>query len=323
MAPPDGRRKRRNTLVRVGIYVLVVVGLLVFRVIPDLRPLVGRLAGGASQPKSLTVAGLDVAPELITRAVAEYQSLYPDLIVDTRGGGTLHAVDDLLNGRAEVAFLSRPLTAAEEGVVRSIGDSVLAFPVALGGVGVVVSESAGLDSISLEVLRGWVGDLVGGGEATPEGPHLYAPDPNTGLWGALTTALGLSAELPSRGITWLATNAEVVTAAAGDPNGVGIVSTLALPKEGADPRWHAVRVSADGPSRAAAPTSNAIETGSYPLPHYLFVSQLQSGSEHAAGFVTFLYSGRGQRWVRREGFVPAREALRQIILSADPVGQRS
>jgi len=315
------RRRFAGPFVRFTIYALAVAALLVFRVIPAIR---AELSRRNVKAESLTISGLDVAPDLIARAVSEYQSLYPDLEIETRGGGTLHAVDDLLNGRADVAFLSRPLTDGELTIVRGTRDSVLAFPVALGGVGVVAAEGVGLDSLPLGVLRDWVREIAGGADGQAKRPNVYAPDPNSGLWGALTSTLGLPPVVPERGVTWLATSRDVLAAALADPNGVGFISTLAVHEGPGEGDWQLVRVAPDSAmARAAAPSANAIETGAYPLPHYLYVSQLRSGSEHAAGFVTFLYSGRGQRWVRHEGYVPAREALREIILVDDPMRDAS
>jgi len=37
-------------------------------------------------------------------------------------------------------------------------------------------------------------------------------------------------------------------------------------------------------------------------------------------FVTHLFSGRGQRTVKRLGFLPAREVAREIVLTTDPIG---
>jgi ABC-type phosphate transport system substrate-binding protein len=304
----------------VAIYGAVVGALLVFRIVPEIRSRISGVGFPAGGSATLTVSGQDVAPELISSAVAEYQGLYPDMDLRVRPGGTLHAVDDLLNRRADVVFMNRELTKAEERIVHAAGDSMLAYAVALGAIMVVVSSRAPLDSLPVGELREILAGNPGAPSSGGEPYRVYAPEPNLGLWGAVATQLGLP-EVPGDGVFWLASEAEVLSAVAADPVGLGLVSTFTFPHARDGPGWRAIRIGREpGDSTGALPVAGPIETGTYPLYHYLYAGCLSSVNELGAGFVTFFHSGRGQRWIRREGYLPAREVLHEVQLVQLPIG---
>jgi hypothetical protein len=80
-----------------------------------------------------------------------------------------------------------------------------------------------------------------------------------------------------------------------------------------------VRITRDGAVAPAGPGESEVATGEYPLFHYLYVACRPRGGVQASGFVSFLSSGRGQRLVAREGYLPARDVPREIQLTNKPV----
>jgi ABC-type phosphate transport system substrate-binding protein len=200
---------------------------------------------------------------------------------------------------------------------------MLVYAVALGAIMVVVSSRAPLDSLPVGTLREILAGNPAQGDARSSGgePYrVYAPEPNLGLWGAVAAQLGLP-EVPRDGVIWLASEAEVLSAVAADPIGLGLVSTFTFPHARDGPGWRAIRIRREpGDSTVALPVAGPIETGTYPLCHYLYAGCLSSVNELGAGFVTFFHSGRGQRWVRREGYLPAREVLHEVQLVELPIG---
>jgi ABC-type phosphate transport system substrate-binding protein len=237
---------------RYALYAAFVLALLFFRTIPSLRSH-GSVSGGgpATAKNELVLAGFDNAPELITRVVAYYQSLYPTPILTTRPGGTVQALEDLLNHRADVAFLSRPLLAVEDSVVRAVGDSLLLFPVAVAGTLVLAGRATTFDSLSVGALRLL---LRGQRPVAPEPAgsgllRVYVPDPRTGLWGAITRQLGIS-DSAGTNVVWVADDRAVAQALAADPAAIGLASSLALADADMQ-ECRKVRIKAD---RAAAAT---------------------------------------------------------------------
>jgi ABC-type phosphate transport system substrate-binding protein len=169
-----------------------------------------------------------------------------------------------------------------------------------------------VDSLTLEDLRRAV---------RGEGPwtKIFAPDPNRGLWDTLTRQLGESGTPPAQ-VQWVSNESDVITAVAQDSNALGFASTLALPQDlgPVGVRMAGIRKAPGEPAFTANPQS--VATGDYPLFHYLYVSCRPGSSGLASGFVTYLYSGRGQRLVTRAGYLPAREVPHLIQLDNRPIG---
>ncbi len=302
---------------RYVLYAAVVVALLVLRVIPSMRAHLFR-AGSPTAKSELVIGGLDTAPELISRVTTFYAGLYPDLKLATRAGGTIQAIEDLLNRRADVAFLSRMPTSPEDSVVRAVGDSLTILPVALAGTLVLTATSAGLESLSVrglrEVLSGqWSNEL-----GRSSSGRVYVSDPSQGLWGAITRQLGLS-DTVAANVAWLQSDRDVVRAVAAEAGAIGLVSSLSLaPDEMSGCR--AIRITTDPGATASDPTLSEVAGGGYPLYHYLYASCREGGGALASAFVSFVHGEQGQTLIRTEGFLPAREIAREIQLSQKPVG---
>ena len=309
----DSRQRPTWLFARVAFYLLVVVVVVLLRG-PGLKHGVTgfRFPAESDTVKTITLAGRELAPELIPRLVSDYQWSLPHLHVTVEDGGTARALEALANHRATVGLLYRPPTPDEKAIMLSaVRDSVLYFPFAVGGIVVLAHDGSGPDSLDTNDLR-----RVLRGEADPRVERLYAPDPNQGLWDAFRTCLGFAAAAPvPECVTFLQDEAAVVQAIIADPHGLGIASTLSLPDTVASLGIHAVAVRADGGKAAAKPEYARIGYGEYPLFHYLYAACLANGSVRGAMFVTHLTSDRGQRQVERAGFLPARHTARAIYLT--------
>jgi phosphate transport system substrate-binding protein len=295
------------------------MGLLLFRVVPGLRSRIPEAPLFAKADSTLAVAGTGIAPELVGMLVDAYRSDYPSVHVETRPGGTTQALEDLLNGQSDVAFLGRLPTAEEARVIRDRGDSVITYPVALGGVAVLAGVRSAWDALTVDDLR----RILDGGPPSPGDPaRLYAPDPNRGLWGAVVEQLRLSGKVPEN-LSWMAGEPEVVEAVAKDAGAIGLASTLDLPTDPAELEERGVRMVGIRAGNATAfftANKQDVATGDYPLYHYLYVSCRPRCGALASGFITYLFSGRGQRLVSRSGHLPAREVPRLIQLVSHPIG---
>jgi ABC-type phosphate transport system substrate-binding protein len=307
-------RRRTWFLVRLAIYVAVVAVLYVVRGEPDWRA-VGRLLGGARDgPAELIVAGSDLAPRLIPPLLDHYRRDYPDLTVNLTGGGTNQALEDLLNRRADVAFLLRPPTAEEQAQLRAVdGDTAVVVAIAIGGLAVVTAAGADSSALDLAAVRRLLATgIIGGCE------RLYAPDPNDGLWDAARLRLE-GPKVPGDAVVFLADAAAVVGAVTQDVGACGLVSTLTVDLEVGGPLSpRPLHAGAD--QTPARPTYANLVTGAYPLYHWLYVACRGRGGIEGTKFVTHLASARGQRQVRRAGAVPARQVAREILITREPPG---
>ncbi len=302
----DERDRRRGSIGalrrilrrRFWIYGVIVLTLFTLRVFPELKGQLEKVLSEKPRDNLLILSGLDLAPTLIPRLADAYQGLYPDHEIRIKAGGTRRALEDLFNQRADVAFLSRPLTVEEESIVHSIGDTALAFPIALGAIAVLAPVRSELDSLSVEQLSRWILELREGKETSDRKVHLYAPDPNLGLWTALTEQLGLSDSVEGEFI-WLASDREVALAVGQDRHGLGFASLLALPPGLERLGVRTVPLTGSPNEDAVIPESEELATGLYPLYHYLYAVCRPRGGAIASGFVSFLHSGRCTRLVSR------------------------
>jgi ABC-type phosphate transport system substrate-binding protein len=326
------KRRPNRPFVWVAIYAVVIAAVFLIRGQLE-RPGTGlRFFTESDTVTTITLAGRELAPDLMPQIIKKYHDLYPKLHVVPEDGGTVRALEALANRRAQVGLLYRLPTPEERALVRSaVDDTVVCFPIALGGVAVLANGLSGVESFSMDDLRRLARD-----EADPRFDRLYAPDPNQGLWDAFRIRLGVYDESERHAadattvyerITFLKDEAAVIEAVLADPRGLGIGSTLSLPDslpEFADGRAvRAVPVLPDTGLVPVEPGYEQIGYGEYPLYHYLYVACLANGSIRGSMFVTHLTSDRGQRHVERAGYLPARQSIRQIYLTRHPLGSKS
>lgn len=257
----------------------------------------------------LVVAGTATAPDLSDRLLDQYRRKYPTLSLRVLEGNAAEALQDVLEGKAQIALLAREPDADERRIVRAHGDSVSTYPVALGGIGVVAATGAPFDSIRFEDLRG----LIAGAPSPVGAERIYAPEPNRGLWGVLRDRLGIADALPPA-VHWVADDEAVVEVVTGDPTAVGIVSTLALGRD--EDGFRFVPLAGDT-GAATLPHPGALASGAYPLDHYLWLACLDHTTSQASAMVTYFTSGRGQRAIERAGYLPAKEVGVLVRVSID------
>lgn len=305
-------RRRTWFLVRLAIYIAVIATLALVRGGVGWRRIAGALSTDHGHP-ALVIAGRDLAPELVDVLVSKYRLDYPDLEVTVRGGGTNQALQDLINGRADVALLYRMPGEDERRLFRAAdGDTAIVVPVALGGIALLAPLTGDTTAIALPEL-----DAFLAGRPSTLRPPLYATDPNDGLWQAFRGDPQPSATAP----VVLLADAGAVLAAARDGGGaLGLASTLTLPADLAAAGVHAMSVAAHADSAPAAPTLENLAAGRYPLRHRLYAACRATGGIEAAKFLTHLAGGRGQRQVERAGYLPDSRVLRDIVLTRHPVG---
>jgi ABC-type phosphate transport system substrate-binding protein len=313
-------RNRIRFLIRMVVYITVVVLLYQNRGGFHWQQMLDTVRGSKKNDTSLTLAGGDLAPDLIDRLVVHYRQDYPDLEISVSAGGTNKALEDLLNGRAGAAFTFRRPSPDEENLFRSIdGDTSIVVPVALAGIALIAGKAAGKDPITLDGIRRLLD-----GDAAGRCDRLYAPDPNEGLLDAVRASLDLSGPSPAAPlIIYLADAPSVLEAVRRDDRAWGIVSSLNVPLnldtivEGV----HLVPLNAGPNNESVLPTYENVATGDYPLNHYLFLVCRENGNRQGGKFLTHLATPRGLRQVERAGIVPAKLVLREINLTTTPVGQ--
>jgi ABC-type phosphate transport system substrate-binding protein len=320
---------------RVVIYALVVVGLLFYRNQINWSRLTTAFKGDGPAEKSLVLAGRDLAPGLVDVLVEHYRRDYPDLDIKTQGGGTNQALEDLVNRRADVAFLSRPPNAAEQDLFLQVdGDTALVEAVGIGAILVIAGseafpeESPNGNGPAMTVVQ--LGGLMAG-DMQGLGERFYAADPNLGHWAAAAHLVGRDADpVDEATVIYLADDRQVASAVANDPRALGMIASFDLPASPArtlsaredslaGPRI--VRMADPSGDQKVDPTYENVANGAYPLYVPLFVACRTNGGIQGGKFFTHLVSNRGLRQVERAGCIPAKQVLREIYLTTQPVGE--
>jgi len=317
MARPH-RRPQPWLQVRLAVYLLVVAAFLIVRSGKDWRLPFGTKTGSSSLGTgALPISGLDVAPDLIRVLAADYGQEYPKQHIDLQNGGTNQALEALINHQSDVAFQLRPPSPSEQALFQKTdGDTMLWYPVALGGL-VIVRAKPG-PAVTVDDLRTFVM-----GESKGTFAHIYAPDPNLGVWDAFLDLVHIprGQEPETERIVFLKDEAQVLQAVKDDSLGLALGSTFTFPADLDSVGVHAVPIRSEHGD--VLPARGDILSGDYPLYHYLYAACRKNGTAQGAMFLTYLTSNRGQRHVEKAGYLPTREILRPIVVTRTPVGRTS
>lgn len=316
MARPH--RRQPWLQVRLAVYLLVVAAFLIVRSGKDWRLPFGTKTGSSSLGNgALPISGLDVAPNLIRELAADYGMEYPGQHIDLQSGGTNQALEALINHKSEVAFQLRPPSSSEQALFRKVdGDTVLWYPIALGAIVLVRAQGEG--ALSVDELRKFVM-----GDSNTGFRHLYAPDPNLGVWDAFLDLLHIprGQESETDRIVFLKDEMDVLKAVKNDSLGIGLTTSFTLPPDLAAYSVRTVPVRSDHGD--VSPDRTTILSGDYPLYHYMYAACRENGSAQGAMFLTYLTSNRGQRHVEKAGFLPTREIQRTVVVTRTPIGRTS
>lgn len=308
---------KRFRLIRYAIYVLVIAVLFLARGTSVMDKWNERLF--PSEDGALVLSGTLLAPTLIQNLTDAYQRDYPELELVGLGGGTARALQDLLDGTADIAFLIRPPNSLEHEIFRdATGDTIDYHVIALGAVAFVRNSTSPRSQLRPQELRALLR-----GQSPDHMDRIYAPDPNSGLWDALGSRLWKNDEIPERidNVVFVADEEQVIEAILRDPGAVGVVSTLHTNPTELPPELKILALRTESDELARMPFLEEIADGSYPLHHYLYAGLREGGDVQARKFITYLTSDSGQRGIERAGFLPQRRVLREVHLSKKAIGE--
>jgi phosphate transport system substrate-binding protein len=269
---------------------------------------------------TITSIGESTATNLVARAAAEFRRMHPDVTLQITASLTSIGPSALLDGRADIVPMGRPLTPEEvQGFATKYGYPPTEIKVAADALAIFVEKRNPVPRLTLEQLDGifsrtqrrggtsietW-GQLGLTGEWTDRPITLYGYGPEDGAHQIFQQqvlkggAFRLSLRVEGGG-------SSIVQGVAADPGAIGCASIFfaakrvrAVPLAGADGQFY-------------APTEENVRSHKYPLIRFLYIyvnkPPHQSLSGPVAEFLRFLLSREGQQVVVDGGNIPLNAA---------------
>jgi len=234
----------------------------------------------------------------IAKAFAEYyMKTHPGVNITVSESGSGNGVKSLLNGKCDIANMSRFMKPEEFRACVQKGIFPVAHTIAMDGVAVIVHPSNPVSSVSRGQLKGiYTGKITNWKQLG--GPDMkivvISRDTNSGTYETFEKKI-LRKEKMSSNIEYVGSNGAVrqrvqTTKAAIGYVGLGFV----------DKTVKAVDIDGVAPSRAT------VVAGTYPIarPLYMWTSGYPELGTHIHALVTLHYKEKGQEIIESLGFVP-------------------
>lgn len=264
----------------------------------------------------ITSIGASTTTNLVARASTQFKRIYPEVRFQVSAGLTSIGPPALLEGRADIVPMSRPLTPEEIRAFQAkYGYAPTEIRIASDALGIYVDKRNPLPGLTLAQLDGifsgaprhggrsietW-GQIGLTGDWADRHINLYGYGPEDGVNQVFRQQVLEGGEYRLAMLVEPA-GSSIVQGVAADPSAIGCASIFFLSK-----RVRAVPLAGtDG--RFYEPTPENVHDRSYPLIRYLSicVNQPPHRSLHgpAAEFLRFLLSREGQQIVSAEGNIP-------------------
>jgi len=240
---------------------------------------------------SLTV----VSDRLMAPVVADWLK-NSDLEAEHRIANALTAVQQLIQGRADVIAVGRPLSDGERRQIRQPG-RVRSLPVGIDGVALYVPRRSPLRELTLAQLARWFGTRPchrhRAGAPAAAVPARFGPGP--AVAGHYHFVRQVLCDAPLRPeVILLNSDREVIEAVARRQDAIGFASAAL----GAEPRIRPLALRRGVKSRPYLPSRQHLESGRYPLTHFLYL-HLTAANAGARALARFALTPRGQALLGR------------------------
>lgn len=278
--------------------------------------------------------GSDTMGAYLSNAQARFESIYPNVSMSMKTGGTERGLASLLEGECEVAAVAGPVTDAQRAAIeKATGRRVFAVPVALDAVCLFVNADNPLPTLSKAQCNGIFSithsmspvPLLRWDQLDPKSPFgdaflpIYLPGRVSGTFASFAEWC-----IPGEEVTTILryfepSSGSVVNACCAYPTALGVAGYGAR-----QARARAVAIDPGDGRPAVAPSAVTIRDRSYPLHHALnlvFVAQDAASIDPAiVQFVRYLWSEDGQDIAAISNIVPPTLDLMPTDIVGTPDG---
>ncbi len=256
---------------------------------------------GASGVDSIVITGSSSAAGLV-KALGndfkeEYKDKYPDLKFQITEEDSGSALDAVRSGKADIGIISRAVTDEEKSLV----DDVEVF--AMDGIAVIANKNCNIENLTVsQAKKIFSGQIINWSDVGGENAEInvYSREESSGTRNEFLNLLGLNSifdttkekKLTDRATVYNSSD-EVRKAVAGDKNGIGYISMMALDKTVKDITVDDVKINAEN-----------VGAENYKLVRNFSFLIADKESEAADDFIDWVLSAKGQQAVKAAGYVP-------------------
>ena len=256
---------------------------------------------GASGVDSIVITGSSSAVGLV-KALGndfkeEYRDKYPDLKFQITEEDSGSAIDAVRSGRADIGLISRAVTDEEKSLV----DDIEVF--AMDGIAVIANKNCNIENLTVsQAKKIFSGQIINWSDVGGENAEInvYSREESSGTRNEFLNLLGLNSifdttkekKLTDRATVYNSSD-EVRKAVAGDKNGIGYISMMALDKTVKDIAVDDVKINAEN-----------VGAENYKLVRNFSFVIAKDESEAADDFIDWVLSAKGQQAVEAAGYVP-------------------
>lgn len=246
---------------------------------------------------------------IVEDQLAVFQNSY-DATIRVLPQSEKEAVISLTEKKADIAVLSRKLSAAEEAFFKSKSMIPVTTAFAKDGIALVTNTKSNDTLLSVAEIV----DFLHQKPSKIKG--LVFDNPNSGTVQYICNLAGLT-KLPEKNVYSFKTNNEVMRYVAENNGLIGVVGVnwITQPSPDMDEIVSALKVmylknTADG--KYYQPTQDALAAGTYPLARDLYIINCQGYDGLGIGLASFIAGEKGQRIILKSGLAPVRVPGRNI-----------
>jgi phosphate transport system substrate-binding protein len=246
----------------------------------------------------VSVSGSTTVMPLGEVAAEEFNFIQQEYHVSVTGGGSGAGINNIAEGRSDVAMTSREVTPDEK---RRYGDNFQELLIGYDGIGIAVSRAIydeGVKNLSkYQIKEIYNGEIVNWRQVggPDKGIYVISREQGSGTTDTFNEVIFGNKKAETPGVDTIAmSSAEVKTAIAGSDRAIGYLGYSYVQGDSIG------LVALDGQQM----TVDTIKQGSYPLARKLYLVTYGPPAPSAEAYIDFLSGPHGQRIAQENGFIP-------------------
>jgi phosphate transport system substrate-binding protein len=255
--------------------------------------------------RTIEIKGSDTEVNVAARLAEDFYKTNPSFNLSVSGGGSGLGIASLINGEADIANSSRPMTPQEIEILKKRKIEFDTFAFAEDAVAFVVSKSSSVDSLTVEQLANILSGKVRNwslltGKNLPI--NIYGRQSNSGTYEFVKDKLNIEY---TTGAKEMNGNAQIIEGIRADNSGIGYVGAgYVMEKNAASALGVKVlKIAATMNENAISPLDEAAIAQNryfFQRPLYQFIRKESASKVHP--FIAFEQGPRGQAVITASGY---------------------